>query len=259
MSQTHSRLFPPLSPTFVTVAAGPTAAAAETLHQQILDAEPLFQNPLLKPTEAVRRAIEWQGAGRPVVLADVQDNPGCGGTSDTVRLLLAFKPAPVLRIAAGVICDAAAASFAHKAGVGTELQLTLGARYGYGSTPLTGTFRVEAVSDGHIVGGGAIQTGITMALGPMAQFRWVDARADFRVIVSSKRYQCFDRNLFRVLGVEPAEQDILALNSTFHFSADFAPMAAAVFMVEAPGAAPCRLTGIPYRKLRPGVRLGPDV
>ena len=42
-------------------------------------------------TDVLRNLIEWArlSAKKPIVLADVQDNPGAGGTSDTVGLLAA--------------------------------------------------------------------------------------------------------------------------------------------------------------------------
>ena len=42
-----------------------------------------------------------------------------------------------------------------------------------------------------------------------------------------------------------------------HFLADYEPIAEEVIFAEAPGANPCALERIPYRHLRPGVRLGP--
>ena len=61
----------------------------DNLFQQILDAEPAFSNELLSPDEAVLQAMRKNGT-RPVVLADAQDNPGAGGTSDTTGLLKAL-------------------------------------------------------------------------------------------------------------------------------------------------------------------------
>ena len=58
-------------------------------------------------------------------------------------------------------------------------------------------------------------------------------------------------------GVEPIHQRILAVKSTVHFRADFDAIAEETLIVEAPGAHPCRLTGLDYRRLRAGVRLGP--
>ena len=77
------------------------------------------------------------------------------------------------------------------------------------------------------------------------------------MIVGSKRFQCLDRSIFLHLGVDPADQRIVAVKSTVHFRDDFDPIAAETLAVESPGAHPCRLTAVPYRRLRGGVRLEP--
>src|SRR5262249_36260964 len=57
-------------------------------------------------------------SGRPIVLADTQDNPGGGGTADTTALLKALHEHHVQRVLAGVVCDPIAAAHAHEAGEG---------------------------------------------------------------------------------------------------------------------------------------------
>jgi microcystin degradation protein MlrC len=99
--------------------------------------------------------------------------------------------------------------------------------------------------------------GTRTELGPMALLRILDAVCDVRVIVGSVRFQCLDQAIFRHLGVEPAEQRILVVKSTVHFRADFDPIAGRTLVVESPGANPCRMADLNYRKLRTGVRLEP--
>src|SRR6185437_14127436 len=65
--------------------------------------------------------------GRPIILADTQDNPGAGGNADTTSLLKALLAARVAGVLAGVIWDAACAERAHAAGQGATLELSLGA------------------------------------------------------------------------------------------------------------------------------------
>ncbi len=64
--------------------------------------------------------------------------------------------------------------------------------------------------------------------------------------------------MFRHLGVEPAEQRILALKSSVHFRADFQPLAEEVLVVAAPGPNPVDYGSLTYRNLRPGVRVRPE-
>jgi microcystin degradation protein MlrC len=77
------------------------------------------------------------------------------------------------------------------------------------------------------------------------------------VIVTSRKMQAYDQALFRHVGIEPAEQRILALKSSVHFRADFQPIASAVLVAAAPGPVVADPATLPFRQLRPGLRLRP--
>jgi microcystin degradation protein MlrC len=233
----------------------PLHRAFDRVFNALLAAESKFSNPLVAPAEAVAIAMRDGRPGRPVVLADVQDNPGCGATSDTTTVIQTLIEAGAQKAAVSTIWDPASASAAHAAGVGSEIELQLGGRYGYDPAPLRRRFRVEALSDGELIGHGDIVGGGTLSLGRMAQLKVLETAADVRIVVGSVRTQCLDQVQFRGLGIEPKEQAILVVKSTVHFRADFDPIAAETIMVEAPGANPCRCAASPYRNLRPGVRL----
>jgi microcystin degradation protein MlrC len=234
-------------------------AAADSLFGDLLAAEARFESVLLDADTAVRRAMDYNGQrSGPVVLADAQDNPGAGGSSDTVGLLDALVRNRARGAIMAIIDDREVAALAHAAGVGASFTAGLGGKSGQaGQTPYDGRFRVEALGDGRFTCYGEMYRGTETALGPMALLRIEDGDSEVRVIVGTSRFQCLDQAIFRHLGVEPADQRILALKSTVHFRADFAPIAAEVLVVESPGAHPCRLADVDYKNLRPGVRLGP--
>lgn len=241
------------------LAYGETAAAAEAaaarLAGAVLAVEQEFDSALVPAAEAVALAIQQGRPGAPVVLADVQDNAGAGATSDTTTLLRALIDQGAQDAVLALLWDPPAARAAHAAGRGAELELTLGGRFGDPAGPLPLRVRVEALSDGNILCHGQMLAGVTVALGPTALLRVLDPRCDLRVAICSQRFQCMDQAVLRALGVEPREQALLAIKSTVHFRADFEPIAQRVINVEAPGAHPCRLENVPYRRLRPGVRL----
>jgi microcystin degradation protein MlrC len=58
----------------------------------------------------------------------------------------------------------------------------------------------------------------------------------------------------RHLGVEPETANIITVNSTVHFRADFDPIAAKILVAISPGFHPCDLSTLEYKKLRPGMR-----
>ncbi len=233
------------------------SAMAEAVLARLCASESGFDTTLVPPRQAVRQAMHSRAPG-PVVLADVQDNPGAGGTSDTTGLLQALIDEGAQGALLGVLCDPELARQAHGAGTGAVLTGRIGAAAGLpGTQPVAGRFRVLALSDGRIAYGGAMYGGGVASLGPSCLLAFEGPGAGIRVVVSSVRIQCLDRALFTHFGADPAAARIVCVKSTLHFRADFAPLASAVIYVDAPGAFPCRLEGLRYRRLRPGVRLGP--
>lgn len=239
---------------------GPDEAATEravtALAKRVLEAEAAFaREAILEPAQAVMTAIDlaWR-AKRPVVLADTQDNPGAGASSDTTGMLRALVAAGAEGAAIALMYDPQAAYAAHQAGVGAELKLALGGRSGVvGDTPFDGVFRVAALGNGNFAGSGPMWEGAELSLGLMARLEI----GGVSVLVSSQRQQPSTRAIFRHLGLEPAELKILVLKSSVHFRADFQDLAEAVLVVAAPGVNLADPAAFPYRNLAPGVRLRP--
>jgi len=230
-------------------------AAADSMYAAIVEREGQFAEEMVSPEEGVARAIEVaQGATRPVVIADTQDNPGCGGTADSTGLLKALVAADAQGAVLGFLCDPQAARAAHEAGRGQSVALALGGRSGpEGVSPLEATFEVAALGDGRFTSTGAVTRGRDIDVGAMALLRV----GGVQVVVTSKRLQAYDQEPFRHLGIEPSAQRLLALKSTCHYRAEFEPMAQAVIVVLAPGYYLADPTEYPFRKLRSGVRLKP--
>jgi microcystin degradation protein MlrC len=232
-------------------------AAAEQLYQQVLGAEADFNFELLDPDAAVLRAMD-NTSDKPVVLADAQDNPGAGGTSDTTGLLEALVRNGAQQAVMAVLYDPEVADMAHVAGVGAVIEASLGAKSGLsGIYPFEARFEVEALGDGRFTYTGAMNLNSKAQLGNMALLRVIDDNSEIRIVVGSSRSQCLDLAMIRHLGIEPSEQKIVCVKSTVHFRADFDPIAAETLVVIAPGIHPCKLIDLDYKNLRAGVRLEP--
>ncbi|MFM9843771.1 MAG: M81 family metallopeptidase [Dongiaceae bacterium] len=230
---------------------------ADALLRSFVDVESVFDDVLVSPEAAVTEAMAHTGA-KPVIIADAQDNAGAGASSDTTGLLHALVNGKAQGVVLALLDDADVAAKAHELGPGAQFRAFLGGKSGQeGQHPYEGRFRVEALSNGEFLFTGVMFGGITANLGPMAVLRILDSPADVRVVIGSTRCQCLDQAIFRHIGIEPADQRIVAVKSSVHFRADFEPIADKVLVVEAPGAHPCRLDKIQYYKLRSGVRLGP--
>ncbi len=233
-------------------------AMADDLCAAFLAAEPDFDCALPTAPEAAAQAIALAAGGAgPVVIADVQDNPGAGSTSDTTGLLRALVDAGARNAVLGMLCDPDIAARAHQRGIGAILTGDLGGKAGQVPVPYTGQFEVERLSDGRFDYSGEMYAGGSAETGPTALLRLVDPRAEIRIVVSSLRCQCLDQAIFTHIGITPADASIIAVKSTVHFRADFAPIAGAVLTAEAPGLCPGRLDQVGYVHLRPGIRKMP--
>jgi microcystin degradation protein MlrC len=234
-----------------------TRQAVDRLQGMVADAEKDFAMELHLPDEAVSRARSRGENGRPVVLADTQDNPGAGGNGDTAGLLKSLIGQNAQDAVLGLLIDGAAAKRAHEAGQGATIPFSLGGLSGIpGDTPCTGEFTVERLGDGRFTCTGPMFKGFRMQLGNMALLR-SKAAPGVRVVLASRKCQAGDQEMFRHLGVEPRRSRILALKSSVHFRADFEPIAKEVLVVKSPGPALADPTEFTWTRLRKGLRLRP--
>ena len=174
------------------IAYAADAAAAEAtvdrLSNAIDAAEGTFDTTMLPADEAVAEAMA-EDTG-PVIIADAQDNPGAGATSDSTGLLSALVEAGARGAVVGLLDDPTSATAAHEAGVGAEIDLALGGKSGLpGQISYDARFRVEALGDGRFAFTGEMYRGAQAELGPVALLRVVadgsDSETDIRVVVGS--------------------------------------------------------------------------
>ena len=225
-------------------------AAADEFLALVNARERDFRGEILPADRAVAEAMKAK-PGRPVILADTQDNPGGGGHGDTTGLLAELVRQKATRAVLGSINDPESAAACHKAGEGATLSLALGGRSD--GAPLQATARVLRLSNGRFTCTGAMAGGNPADLGPSALISIGGVRA----IVTSRKMQAYDLALFRHLGVEPTGEGIVAVKSSVHFRADFGPIAERVLVVAAPGPVVADPATLPFRNLRPGLRLRP--
>ena len=226
-------------------------AAADGLARFIAAKEPEFALGVVIAAEGVKRAMSARGEG-PVILADTQDNPGGGGHGDTTGLLAELIRQDAQGAVLAPMNDAEAAAACHAAGEGATIELDLGGKSD--GVPLRVTALVEKLSDGQFTLTGPMGKGNPANLGPSALIR---VAPGVRVVVVSRKMQAHDQALFRFLGIEPAEQKIVAVKSSVHFRADFQPIASEVIVVTAPGPVVADPAVLPFTNLRAGLRLRP--
>jgi microcystin degradation protein MlrC len=138
---------------------------AEDLLDALLEAEGMFPGLPPSANEAVRDALS-RPPGKPILIADVEDNAGGGASSDTTGLLRALIDAGADKAILALMDDPQAAARAHEAGPGATIETTLGGRSGCaGDAPLHARFEVIALSDGTVPFEGEVYRGGTAQIG----------------------------------------------------------------------------------------------
>jgi len=244
---------------------GQAEVAVSKLHARIDQPRSQWRLDLLSPEDAVARALSlaFGSSGRPVVIADTQDNPGAGADANTTGMLHALLALHAGErfprgAALGLLCDPQAAAAAHLAGVGATLDLSLGQSVPtwagkLSDPPLRVRAVVERLSDGDVALKGPMSMGGSVSLGPSACLEIQGVL----VAVCSKKTQMLDRELFRFLGIDPEKMAILVAKSSVHFRADFAPIASAILVAKAAGPMAADPADLPWQHLPASMSLRP--
>jgi microcystin degradation protein MlrC len=223
-----------------------------------------WQLECLPARDAVAQAMALAGkADKPVVIADTQDNPGAGGDSNTTGMLHALLAQGAGQrfpgqVAFGLLFDPAAARAAHEAGLGAQIDISLGTAVptftgAASDAPVRGRYKVVALADGRCTLKGPMMTGLTVKLGPSACLE-IDG---IQVAVVSGKKQLLDRELLRMVGIHHESQRIVVVKSSNHFRADFQPNASHVLVAKAAGPMSADPADLPWTRLPDTIRRRP--
>ena len=180
----------------------------------------------------------------PVVLADSADNPGGGAAGDSTFLLQRLLARGIAAAALGPLWDPIAVRFAFEAGIGAQLPLRVGGKTGpMSGVPIDAVWTVKALVHNMTM---SSLSGAAIELGDCACV----ATQGVQVVLTTLRNQALGTDLFTQLGVHLQEQRIVVVKSSQHFYTAFAPVAAQVIYVSAPGSVPFDLQQLPYRKAK---------
>lgn len=244
---THTDI-PDVHMAVVAIADGDRAlaeAAARDVKARIWAARAGFRPQLPGAAEAIRIALETDGG--PVVINETADNPGGGAPGDATHLLRAMLEAGLENACFGFIYDPEVAEQAHQAGVGATIQARLGGKTDdLHGAPLEITAYVKALTDGRFVLTTPMGRGSRVDLGRMA--RLVVGGVD--ILVSSRRTQVFDPEVFLLHGIDVTRYKIVALKSSAHFRAGFEPIAKRIVTADTPGLTTTNLKAFPYKRVR---------
>lgn len=204
---------------------------------------------------AARDALE--ASDTPVVLADVADNPQSGGSADTTLLLQAVLSSDLGRFFASAIYDPDVVSRAVERGAGSRGQFRLAGKCSpqFGAS-LDVEATVIAVGDGVYRNDGPFNAGLTVDTGGAVLLRLHevsgiatcdDERGLGDVLVTGRPITANDPALYRHLGIDPRDYDLLVWKVKNHFRAAFEKLVGRIISVDAPGAAQTDFTKLTFR------------
>jgi len=203
---------------------------------------------LVKPTP-VREALRHVKTAEegPIVLADIGDNPGGGAPEDGTVVLKTMLEEGLKGGVVAVIWDPAAVSEAVKAGVGETVRLSLGGHTDeLHGEPLSVEGRVKNVTDGKFINEGPMGTGSESDMGATA----VMEIGGNDVIVTTKRLQPLDLQVYRSQGIDPTAKRFIVVKSSVHYRAAHEPIAKEVLELDTPGLTSPRLAGFGFKNIR---------
>lgn len=194
--------------------------------------------------EALARVRNGAPPG-PVVIADGGDSPSAGSTGDGVTLLRAlldhgFSDEPCCVI----VTDAAAVRQCHEAGVGSEVQLSLGGTLAPTFfEPVNVSATVETLSPARYMS--------HYPPGPVDR-GWlaVVALGEIRVVITELPAMQLDQALYRRAGIDLEAMRVVGVKSAGGYRARYAPLAVEMIDVAGPGPASSELATLPFRRIR---------
>ena len=209
--------------------------AAEGLAEAAWAVREGFVPGLVGLEEAIGIGLGEIGLGAPgmTLVGDVADGPTSGAAADqagVLRALLAAGAAGHDRPVLLTLNDAPAAAVCHAAGVGAEVEVSLGHQVTQG-VPVRLRGRVRGVSDGRFVMDGGGATGAVVDHGPTA----VLEHGALRIVVRSRPGREWDTAIYTSAGEDPAAAGMVFVKSPGHFRVAFGPLAARTILADTPG------------------------
>ena len=199
------------------------------------------QPPYATLDQAMARAAS-HNLPKPLVIADVSDNAGGGGASDSTFILRAMRERGIKDGAIATFWDPMAVRIAFEVGEGAEVDVRIGGKLGPMSGPAL-DLRAKVIGlkrDATTHGFG----GSRVPMGDMAAFE-VDGIA---IVCSTLRAQCKSVDAFTNVGVDPSMRKVVVVKSMQHFHAEYAPVASEILYVAVPGAVAPDFRSMTYTK-----------
>jgi len=225
------------------------AVLAEKIVEQIGNAIMDQHEKFIKKTMPAEEAIDiaMKSDKYPVVLADVSDNPGGGAPCDTTELLRKLIKMKAKNVGYAIIVDPETVKQAIESGVDTEINVRLGGKSNYNfAGPININAIVKTITDGKFINKGPMSHGLKNNFGKTVV---LDING-IEVIVTERRFQPWDPEIFRRSGINPLEKQIIVVKSALHYRAAFGQFAKKMIDVDAEGLVPSNIKRLDLKNIR---------
>ncbi|MCA0921541.1 M81 family metallopeptidase [Pseudooceanicola nanhaiensis] len=226
------------------------------LAQELWDDRGSYVTNMMELEDAVSLALSSE---KPVIFADVADNPGGGGRGNTTYVLRAFHEAKVPDCAFGVLVDPALAAEMHEKGVGTTFKAVFNREPGLYSDTFEAEAEILCLTDGNDIGRRGTLAGRKFDLGDAGLLRLTDS--GLLVVVGSLRRQLLEPRMLEMHGIDIAKLHCVVVKSRGHFRAGFDEFfpPEQTFEVDVPGLVSANFSRLDFKHLpRPVVPLDPE-
>lgn len=218
---------------------------AERLALDFWERRHAFEPDIVTVAEAVMRGRI--AGGQPVLLVDTADCVGGGAGGDSIALLRDLIALGVTETAFLTVVDPEAACSCAAAGIGADVELTLGYAIdpGWGD-PITVAGRVQHLLVGDFVYTGGAFGGSVGQMGLSA----VLTIGSIHVLITSKPTYDWADEQFRAAGLDARQAKFIGVKNPMNFHFAYAGIANAHFIVDLPGPNPASTRTLPYKRMQ---------
>jgi microcystin degradation protein MlrC len=193
--------------------------------------------------ELLRTGPKGTGSGNTVALVDAADATSSGAAGDGNAVIRALREAGYAGRILAPIVDAAAVEAAFAAGVGSQVQTTVGGTVDRRFTPLPINAEVRLLSEGRFRSESFNQ-------------EWYSGRTavlqagNLTLVVTSRPVHLFDRSLFYAHDQDPRNFDLVVVKSPHCQHHMYAEWCSAMINVDAPGSTSANLPTLGHTRCR---------
>lgn len=223
---------------------------ADTISEQLEDLLWESKQDFLADSLTIEQALSYaaQKSDKPVILLDTGDNVGGGSPGDTTGILQMARSMKLSNLAQEVLDPVTVEILAKKgvgASVGAEDNITVGGRIDPESgLPFAVTGTIKAVTDGKIEDNGPTHGGYRFYNLGKTVYLYTDD--GFHLVITSRANGTTSQQIFRGVGIELENVDIIVANGVHSPRAGFGSLNAEFVQVGTPGCTSADLSQFHY-------------